>query len=140
MKGQIEDVKRSIYTGMSIYNGLKNREIDLGGENISLEDKKYLSLYLGIIHTDNKISRIIRYLGYKYNIFGNYRNLSMEEYVAIYNNHFIGIVDQINFQSMEDYFKYLLDKDIIKKFNQINNCEIDKMFNVKNKTLVKQIK
>lgn len=131
MVSEREEVKNSIYAGMSIFNDIKNSIVKIGEENVSFEDKKYIGLYLGVINSENKISS-------KYNeIFSNmnieYELLEMGSYIELYIEYFVKIFRNIDFNSMEDYFEYLLNKDIIKKLNIDSGLNIDS-----NKKLIKK--
>ena len=60
MKENCEEVKSSLYAGMAIFNLIKDYDLSIDKDNISLEDKKYLSLYLGIINSKNRISSYLK--------------------------------------------------------------------------------
>lgn len=132
---EIEEVKRAIYVGMSIFNVLKNSIVKINKEIVSLEDKKYISLYLGLINSENKISYEFNDLFSQYNI--NYEILDMGSYMELYIEYFIKIFESIDFNSIDNYFYYLLGKEIVKKVNADNSlCEE----NIGNKKLIKKIK
>ena len=140
MKGNCKEVKVSVYAGMSIFNLIKDCELTIKDEVVTLEDKKYLSLYLGIINTKNNISNYLKEKNIRFNNLVTFKGLNHEEYIKIYNDYFIEILDQINFDSIEQNFEFLLTKDIIKKFNKSNGHYVDKTINESNKVLVKTIK
>lgn len=130
-----EEVKNAIYAGMSIFNVLKNSILKIDEENVSLEDKKYISLYLGIINSENKIS-------YEFNdlfseLHMNYRLLDMSSYIELYIEDFVEIFENIDFNSIDNYFNYLLEKEIIRKVNLDNSLSEE---NIGNKKLIKKIK
>ena len=132
------EIKNSIYTGMSIYIKLENLKIRLRKDLLTQEHKKYLSLYLGILNTKNQISSILNPQNKSLNIEVKYNHLDSNEYLEIYENNFSNILLDINFESWEDYLNYLLDKDVIKEFNTINNIKINKLPKISNKQLVKK--
>lgn len=136
MKKNYEEVKTSIYAGMSIFDMLKNCQIEIEGKNITIEDKKFLALYLGIINTENEISKFMKIKKLNFDIKVSFNFLKTEKYLEIYNNYFMEILNDVNFESIEDYFYSLLDKDIIKSFNKNNNYYLNHAKN-KNKKLVK---
>ena len=140
MKENYKEVKVSVYAGMSIFNLIKDCELSIKDEVISLDDKKYLSLYLGIINTKNNISNYLKEKNIRFNNLVTFKGLNQEDYIKIYNNYFIEIFDEINFNSIEQNFEFLLSKDIIKKFNKSNGHYVDKTISESNKTLVKTIK
>lgn len=139
MEKNYQEVKMSIYAGMSIFDTIKNCQIEIDGRNISLEDKKFLSLYLGIINTENEISKFMKLKKLNFNIKVNFNFLNTEKYLEIYNNYFIEILNNIRFESMEEYFNSLLDKEIIKAFNENNSYYLKNSSKTKNKKLIKQI-
>ena len=115
MRNKREEVKQAVYAGMSIFYVLKNSIVKIGDENISLEDKKYLSLYLGIINSHNKIAYELRYLFSELQM--NYEYLDNSIYMELYLEYFIEIIETIDFESIDNSFKYLLEKEIVKKVN-----------------------
>ena len=128
------EVKNAIYGGMSIFNVLKNSIVKVQDKNVSIEDKKYLSLYLGIINSENRISLEFNDLFSEFYL--NYELLDMSLYMDIYLEHFIEIFRNIDFDSIDNYFKFLLEKEIVKKVN-IENGLYDVFMS--NKKLVKKI-
>ena len=82
---------------------------------ISLEGKKYLSLYLGIINSPNRISNkyktIFSELSFEYEL------LNSDSYNYLYNLYFAEKLNNINFNSINDYFNFLLEQEVIKKVN-----------------------
>lgn len=135
MERELVEIKKSVYIGMSIYNILKDCKMIMNNEFVSVEDKKYLSLYLGILYTDNTISNIIHKND---NINLNLKHLNMNEYIEIYKNDFIEILNNINYNSMNDYLKYLLSIDIINKYNEIYNIDMKGLIDKSNKILIKK--
>ena len=132
MKGNYIDARTTLYAGMSIFNLIKNVDITLEKQSITLDDKKYLSLYLGIINTNNTVSRYLKSKNINIGTFINFEYLKPEEYLEIYNKYFVDIFKEISFESINYTLEYLLDKDIIKKFNKSNNYYIDDL--IKDKT------
>ena len=129
------EVKNAIYSGMSIFNVLKNSIVEVDNKKVSLEDKKYLSLYLGVINSENIISLEFNDLFSK--LYLDYELLDMSLYMDIYIEYFIEIFKNIDFGSIKNYFEYLLEKEIIKKVNNDNGIYEQIM---SNKKLVKTIK
>lgn len=139
MKGNYQEVKTSVYAGMSIFSLIKDTEISIGEGIMSLEDKKYLSLYLGLINTKNTISDYLKSKNVNISTFINYSFLNNEEYLKIYNTYFVDILDEINFESIESHFDYLLSKEVVKSFNRNYGYHIDKEVDNSNKQLIKTI-
>ena len=119
-----EKIKKSIYAGMSIYKAIENKKIVINNEVINKEDKKYISLYLGLLDITN-ICEDVEII---------YESLSKEEYLEVYKNNFVEIIKLINFDSLNEYLSYILSKDIINLFNQKYEININK----ENKQLVKK--
>lgn len=119
-----EKIKKSIYAGMSIYKAIENKKIVINNEVINKEDKKYISLYLGLLDITN-ICKDVEII---------YESLSKEEYLEVYKNNFVEIIKLINFDSLNEYLSYILSKDIINLFNQKYEININK----ENKQLVKK--
>ena len=119
-----EKIKKSIYAGMSIYNAIENKKIIINNKIITNEDKKYISLYLGLLDITN-ICEDVEVI---------YEKLSKEEYLEVYKNNFVEIIKLINFDSLNEYLNYILSKDIINLFNEKYEININK----ENKQLVKK--
>ena len=140
MKGNFEEVKMSIYAGMSIFDLIKDIDINIEGSSISLSDKKYLSLYLGVINTKNKITDYLKKQNINIGTFINFKYLKQDEYIRIYNNYFVEIFEQINFESIELNLNYLLSKKVIKCFNKSYGYNINTTIDNSNKQLINAIK
>ena len=141
MKENCEEVKSSLYAGMAIFNLIKDYELSIDKDNISLEDKKYLSLYLGIINSKNRISSYLKAkeIRFRINFNCNPKLLKKEDYIELYDKYFIDIFKCISFNSIECNLDYLLNKKIIQEFNRCNGHIVDKTVNERNKKLIKAI-
>ena len=95
MEKETNKIKTTIYIGMSIFNLLKDSVIKINDDMLSLEDKKYLSLYFGLIKYEEKDENLL-------NIF-----LTIDKYIFLYNNYFSDILNKIDFNSMENYISFL---------------------------------
>ena len=140
MKENYNEVKESLYRGMSIFNILKDVGVVMNGKEVLTEDKKYLSLYLGIINSDNKISIYLKEKNIKFGFPKTIRDLTQEQYLEIYNKYFIDILNEINFESIEYNFNYLLSKKVVRDFNRSNGYYANKTINDRNKEFIKTIK
>ena len=140
MENKYNDIKDLIYEGVNIYSEIKNCKLEIEQCKLSIEDKKYLALYLGILNTNNIISKTLKKYNCTYNIQVNCRNLDKQNFSNIFNNYFIEIFNNNSFETIYDYFYYLLEQEVVKKFNYVNNVSINKIFKEKNKKLIKQIK
>ena len=109
---------------MSIYNAIENKKIIINNKIITNEDKKYISLYLGLLDITN-ICEDVEVI---------YEKLSKEEYLEVYKNNFVEIIKLINFDSLNEYLNYILSKDIINLFNEKYELNVNK----ENKQLVRK--
>ena len=135
MKKETKEIKTSIYFGMSIYKTIKNCRIKLGSYLLTPDDKKYLSLYLGLIKSKNKVSESLNTRKMENNIMVNATFLNQEEYIKIYMNDFSNIIDNVDFSSIENYLSFLASQDIVKVFNEQNGINLSKK---SNKQLIKK--
>lgn len=133
MENNVQEVKEAIYAGMSIYNTLKNFSMESSGKEVSLEDKKYISLYLGILYSNNEIGRELHerkniiYRKVKYN------KLNKEELLQTYTEGFVDILTQVDFESIFNYFNFLLNNEHVSTINKSYRIEV----NQGNKRLVR---
>lgn len=138
MKKDILEIKNAIYTGICIYQRLSRTIVEIEGEIVKLEDKKDLSLYLGIIHSENSISNLLLETNLKKDTNLKYKNLEEQEMLNIYNEIFKDSLVNLDFQTLENYFYKLLEKKIVIKLNREYNFNPYEFISAKNKTLVKK--
>ena len=124
-------MENCIYVGVSIYNELKNCKIYIQQKYLTQHDRIILSLYLGVINSRNEISEQLKTYNYFLNIIVNYKDIDYDIYNYLYNQYFAYIFENNEFNSINDYFIYLLNQDIIKEINKGKHIE-DKFFD-KNK-------
>ena len=118
-----KEIKNTIYTGISIFKIIKNSIVKIDKEIVSLEDKKYLSLYLGVINCDIKKCDI------------DYEPINKYLYDEIYNEYFKDILINLDLSSLDNYFNSLLETNIVKRFNKDYGLYQE---NESNKKLIKQ--
>ena len=100
--------------GQEEYNSLRNSSISFYGNEISLDDKKCLAMYMAIINDDNFFNKLLKEYGYDsfIDLFNN--NTLVEHHEDEFNAYFNGFLT-------DDYLElltlYLLDRPIIKSFN-----------------------
>lgn len=138
MEKEFLSVKNAIYDGMSIYSIIMGSEIVIDGYCLNYEDKKYLSLYLGMINTTKKFSEFLKEKGYNYDLDISYKVLDTNNYMNIYIRNFVDIFKQIPFDSLDEYIVYLLNKDIIKRINERKGYTFEEFSTKSNKLLIKQ--
>lgn len=132
------EIENAIYIGVCIYNNLRKSIVEIEDKFVSLEDKKILSLYLGILHTKNKVSSLLGETDLVKNTKINYKKLDSKLFYEIYNTYFNDIIDNINKESIEDYFSELLNRNIVIKLNEEYNFNVDEFINIRNKELIKK--
>lgn len=138
MEKEFLSVKNAVYEGMSIYSIIMCSEIVIDGYSLNYEDKKYLSLYLGMINTTNGFSNLLKEKGYNYDFNISYKVLDTNNYIQLYIRNFVDIFKQIPFESFNEYVEYLLDKDIIKRINEGKGYTFEEFSTKSNKLLIKQ--
>lgn len=136
MKKDLFEIKNAMYAGVCLYNRLRKTILEIEGEYVSLEDKKVLGLYLGILHTQNSVSNKVMDTELFKNTNIGYKSVDEYDYFNSYEKYFKYIFDNMNFENIEDYFQSLLNNEIIVKLNREYNFN-PKEF-VSNKQLVKK--
>ena len=132
------EIGSAVYTGICIYNRIRKSIIQIEGEFVHLEDKIELGLYLGILHSQNNISRLLKETDLVRNTKFDYKKLTSKEFCELYDLYFKNIINNINRETIEDYFKELLEKEIVMKLNKENNFNAKEFFDVGNKKLIKK--
>ena len=91
-----EEMRMVVYKSTEIYETLRKPIIKTNNRKLSIDDKKYLSLLLGILTTNNEIGNILRMLKYDYGIpvIPNLR--SNKECNKIYEEEFLPIFELNN--------------------------------------------
>lgn len=135
MEKEILEVKQALYVGMSIYKELMNSIIEVNNKKLSLEDKKYLSLYLGLLNTENSISVKLKEPGFRVYKRIKYKQLTNEEYINIYKEYFVEIFNQIDFNSIMNCFEFLINNEVVQNINKAFRFDIDKLVNKSNKQM-----
>lgn len=138
MENERLEIENAIYTGICIYNSLSKRIVEIEGRFVSLADKRELSLYLGLIHSQNSISDKLNETDLKKHTYIAYKKLDYNSFYESYNLYFKDIVYDLNLETVEDLFKYLLSKDIVKRINREYDFQSEKFINTRNKQLVKR--
>lgn len=139
MRNDLSEIKNAVYEGVCIYNTLKNLILIIEGERVLQDDKKFLSLYLGLINLNNSISKKNSQNEINMELKINYEKLDKEAYYYLYNESFKNILSEVNFNSITEYLNSLLFKDVVIKFNREYTKYIKgNNFNKGNKLLVKK--
>ena len=138
MKNKKLEIGSAVYTGICIYNRLRKSIIQIEGEFVHLEDKIELGLYLGILHSQNSISKLLRETELVSNTKIDYNKLTSREFCELYDLYFKNIMNNINRETIDEYFKALLEKEIVIKLNKENNFNANEFFDFGNKKLIKK--
>lgn len=121
-----EELLVSIYKAMEVFKTFKNSKIKINERTISIEDKKYLALFLGVYYKTNEVSKILHLLRYDYGIEVRTHLLKEEEYMKIYKKNFVDILDNlIEDNTIEEYMLKLLEVDFIKDFYKKRGLNIN---------------
>lgn len=134
MENTFNRIELSIIEGTCIFNQLKDCKIEFNQNTLNIEDKKYLSLYLGLIKELSKTYEQFKGINSKLNIQVNCRKLDSNTCRKLLNSYFSKIFENKNFNQIEDYLDYLLNTDIIKEFNRINKLDFN--YKKSNKELI----
>lgn len=138
MKNERLEIENAIYTGICIYNRLSRTIVEIEDSFVSLDDKRELSLYLGILHSQNRISNILNETDLKNHTIIAYKKLDNNTYLELYNLYFKDIINNFNLETIEEFFKCLLTKDIVKSLNREYDFNMYDFINDSNKQLVKK--
>ena len=138
MNNDILEIRNAIYTGICIYKRLSRTIVKIENEIVSLEDKKDLSLYLGIIHSQNSISNMLMETELKKDTNIGYKMLEEREFFNVCTTLFNESLINTNFETLEEYFYSLLNKDIVIKLNREYNFKPFNFMSNKNKQLIKK--
>ena len=95
-----------------------------------------MSLYLGFLNTQNSISNELKEPGFRVYEKIKYKKLTTQEYIDIYKDHFVEIFNQIDFNSITNYFYFLLDQDVVRNINRAFRFDTDNLVNNSNKQMV----
>lgn len=132
------EIENAIYTGICIYNRLSKTIVEIEGRFVSLDDKRALSLYLGIIHTQNSFSSRLNETDLKKHTSITYKKLDSSTYFELYTLYFQDIINNFNLETIEEFLNCLLTKDIVKSLNREYDFNIFDYINIGNKQLVKK--
>ena len=138
MKKNNLEIGNSVYTGVCIYNSLRKRIVEIDRRFVSLEEKIPLSLYLGILHSQNSISSLLEKTELVRGTKIDYKKLDSKEFCELYDLYFKDVIYKMNIETLEDYFKILLENNIVVKLNNEYDVSLSKLNNLSNKALVKK--
>ena len=120
MKFNNEEMSVVIYKSMEIYDTFKKSIIKVNSERLSIEDKKYLSLLLGILNTNNQVGNVMRLLKYDYGVSVLPNLKSYPECEKVYFDNFsdLFLTNNINENSgVEDLMLFLLQNNFIQNLH-----------------------
>ena len=132
------EIFNAVYVGVCMYSRLRKSIVEIEGKFVSLEDKKELGLYLGILHSNNSINSLLKETELVKDTKINYNRLISTDFCEQYNLYFKDLINSINAKTIEEYFVSLLDNEIIKKLNNEYNFNPFEYINYENKQLIKK--
>lgn len=138
-----KEINEVMYKTLEIYDKIKDIILLMNGQTINLNDKKILSLFLGIIHTNNSISSLFLENGYEYPINLTIPKLPINNYEYCYNENFKDIIDGFGLVEKFDIkclMIKILEFDFIRKFNECKGYFIEDIKNMLNNSLKNNIK
>lgn len=107
IKFEDEELLRVIYKTLEIFKTVKDTKLKLYNKVLSIEDKKILSILLGVLDTSNRVGDRLNKYGFSYGIIVRTSEMKDEEYNDIYNNYF----DDMNIEEnikLEDFLGSLV--------------------------------
>lgn len=113
--------------GMNIYyKQFKKPNLIIGTYEFTEEEKMYLSLYLGVLHSKNIISNLYKEQNIdetkEYVLKDNDNKLIT--FLNMYEESFSVILGDKNFESLEDYFKFLIEQRAVKVYNDFIGIKV----------------
>lgn len=138
MESERLEIENAIYTGICIYNRLSRTIVEIENSFVPLDDKRELSLYLGILHSQNHISDKLTETNIKKHTLITYKKIDSGTYLELYNSYFKDMINDFNLETIEEFLKCLLTKDIVKSINREYDFNMYDFINIGNKQLVKK--
>lgn len=138
MESERLEIENAIYTGICIYNRISRSIVEIENSFVPLNDKRELSLYLGILHSQNHISDKLVKTNIKKHTLITYKKIDSNTYLELYNLYFKHMINDFNLETIEDFLKWLLTKDIVKSLNREYDFNMYDFINIGNKQLVKK--
>lgn len=115
-----DELLAAIYKSIEVFDIIKNTTLKIDNERLNNENKKHLSLFMGIYLSKNEVSKIFHLLRYNYGIEVFTSNMKEEEYINLYQNNFkelvLSMVDE-NHITIEEFMLKLLEVDFIKSIH-----------------------
>lgn len=132
------EVNAVIHKGMEIFAVIKNTILKMNNEILSMEDKKALSLLLGIEYTENTVSKKLKQVFYIYGITVYTMVYDRKECIELYEEYFKSLIDGFELDSdftVEQLMMKLLDISFISKLHEYNNYPINRLRIILNESL-----
>ena len=118
------EVSCAINKALEIFFIIKNTILKFNDHIVSFEDKKYLSLLLGIKYTSNSVSNILNRFHYDYGIEIHTQILEKAQEREVYNEYF---KDLLNEQGIEEIMFKLLDIPFILELHNYYGYPVNKL-------------
>lgn len=132
------DVNAAFHKGMEVFFVIANAALKIDDKLLTVEDKKILSLLLGIEYTSNNVSKKLKNFFWSYRVLVYTPDLERDKCIEIYDKNFIELIENFGLQEnfcLEELMLKLLDLEFIISLHEINNCSVKKV----KKTLSKSI-
>ena len=122
------EISCAINKAIEIFLIIKNTILKFNNHIVSFEDKKYLSLLLGIKYTNNSVSVILNRLHYDYGIEIHTQVINKDQEREVYNEHFKNLVfDLSSQQNIEELMFKLLNVPFVLKLHNYYGYPVNKL-------------
>lgn len=115
-----DELLACIYKAIEVFDIIKNTTLKIDNERINDENKKYLSLFLGIYLGKNDVSKIFRLFRYSYGIEVYTYTMPETEYINLYKNNFKDLLESMLVEEnimLEEFMLKLIEVDFIKNMH-----------------------
>lgn len=115
-----DNLSPAIYKSLEVFDTIKNTKLKIGNKTLSIEDKKLLSLFIGVYYTDNPVSKIIKLLRYNYGIEVYTTSKSEDCYKDIYEKNFSDLFSNIGINEQTNTLEFallLFDQEFMEYFH-----------------------
>ena len=132
------EVNEVIHKGMEVFLIIKDATLKMAGKTLSMDDKKALSLLLGIEYTHNIAGKKLGRNSCNYGITVYTVSRNRNECIEIYDKYFKSMIDNFSLDTyfnVEELMLALLDIPFVITLHECNNYSIDKLKKSLNESL-----
>lgn len=126
------EVNNAIHKGMEVFLIIKDATLKMVGKTLSMDDKKLLSLLLGIEYTHSIVGKKLGRNVCNYGITVYTISKNRNECIEIYDQHFKNLIDSFSLDTcfnIEELMLALLDIPFVINLHEYNNYSVDKLKN-----------